>query len=403
MTLPLILLGAGVIGCVVAGISLWRQARRPVGRPLPVAIVVGSSMAETLHGETVVGTCPACGHSLRFAIESLPRVGDVLCPNCGEPIDPNGLDLRRGDRVAIRSLSPGETPQTDRLYVFAATEEETAEPIVKRVVAGPGKRVSIADGDLFLDGERVRKNPSGADLPRIVVHEGDSLWSKESTANADQAYVFHPETIWSVEPHPVPVLDAYPSQATERRRLNAVSDVWAVGRLESNDPPDVEFTYDAGERTYSLAVSTAGAWSLRLNDSETALGEGKLPDWSTDESFRFGMLDRQIFLVRPGRSSIVVPLDKESDFLPSTAPLAITIPATAKLTGLRVERDVHYLPPIPGKEPWTEPAGAASAGWFLLGDYPAYSIDSRQFGRLSRETLLGEALLPPIEEAARDF
>ncbi|HEV7278848.1 MAG TPA: S26 family signal peptidase [Pirellulaceae bacterium] len=396
MTLPLILLGAGTLACVFAGFSLWRRTRQAAEPRLPVAIIVGSSLAETLHGPTVVGTCDACGHPLRFAFESLPRTGDVLCPNCGEPVDPDRLESRQADRVAVRPLSQGDLPELGRLYVFAAPEGKDAAPIVKRVVAGPGSRVSISQGDLYLDGEILRKDPRDETLPRIVVHQGKRLWSKKSDAKGHVS-TFRPLTLWNAQPRPTPVLDAYPSQATERRRLNFVPDVWASGQLRSDRPVAAEFIYRAGERTFSLAISAGGAWKLHDRLADRPLGEGTLSDWSSEGPFRFGMLDRQIFLVRANRKSIVVPLQDPAPFAPSESPLAIAVPRKTKVTGLRVERDIHYLPPVPGEDPWTEFQGAASAGWFALGDYPAYSTDSRHFGRLPGDSLLGEALLPPID------
>ena len=211
MTLPLILLGAGAIGCVVAAISLWRQAQRSAERPLPVAIVVGSSLAETLHGETAVGRCPACGSPLRFAVESLPRVGDVLCPNCGEPVDPDRLEQRQADRVAVVSLAEVERPSVGLLYVFAAPEGEGATPVVKRVVAHPLWRVAIEGGDLYLDENLVRKSPHDETFPRVLVHEerpaqddrnATSFWKSESQPGNRVAHEFRPRTIWARENRP---------------------------------------------------------------------------------------------------------------------------------------------------------------------------------------------------------
>lgn len=415
MTLPLILLGAGAIGCVVAGISLWRQAHRSAGKPLPIAIVEGSSLAETLHGETVVGTCPACGAPLRFAVESLPRVGDVLCPNCGEPVDPEGLERRLADRVAVVAVADVEQPSAGLLYIFAAPEGEGATPIIKRVVAPPSWGVRIEGGDLYIDSGSpgpVRKNPDDERFPRVIVHEqgalrnqpaSPSFWEIEPRGNR-VAHEFRPRTVWAREALPTPVVDAYPSQAVERRRSNPVPDIWAVGEALSDEPFDAKFVYRTVDRTFSLEVGAGGAWMLSLDDR--TLAAGALPDWSEKSGFRFGLLDRQIFLVRPGRESIILPLGdlplEESPLVPSPSPLAIVVPSNVTLTIVRVERDVYYLPPGGMAEPWIEPRDAAGKGWFVLGDYPSYSIDSRQFGRLPRETILGKPLLPPLGAPATE-
>jgi hypothetical protein len=65
-----------------------------------------------------------------------------------------------------------------------------------------------------------------------------------------------------------------------------------------------------------------------------------------------------------------------------------------RLTKLRIVRDIHYLPKVPGL-PWKLTLGPTQIA--VLGDNQPYAIDSRHYGPIALESLLGVVKTATVE------
>jgi signal peptidase I len=126
-----------------------------------------NSMAPTILGLHVVGTCPSCGGtayvSPAFLAVRSPEEELRICGRCLRASTVAATDERvfSGDRViAAKFLRPRRWD----LIVFRHPEDPSI-PYVMRVVGLPREQVAIKDGDVWIDGARTRKP---ADISGLV-------------------------------------------------------------------------------------------------------------------------------------------------------------------------------------------------------------------------------------------
>lgn len=143
------------------------------------------SMAPCLLGFHKRVECPTCKHLFAFGVaydtdepgeaEELQRSRSrAVCPNCGQ----TGIDLRdvprnHGDQLLVNKQAYlYYKPRRWEIVVFR-NPAKAIEAYVKRVVGLPGEQLQINDGDVFIDGQLVRKDYDQQRAMRILVHEHD--------------------------------------------------------------------------------------------------------------------------------------------------------------------------------------------------------------------------------------
>ncbi|MCR5162935.1 MAG: S26 family signal peptidase [Thermoguttaceae bacterium] len=149
---------------------------KPSEGPL-FAEVEGISMLPELHGRAILETCPKCQfQGLRCA------TGTSVCPNCGWLTPENERAALPHENVPpdLLRVERKEKYEHDDLVVFVPSPE--IGPVVKRVLGVPGDWLEIRDGVLYRNGKRVVHSLETWRKTRILVFhddfrpEGRSRW-----------------------------------------------------------------------------------------------------------------------------------------------------------------------------------------------------------------------------------
>ncbi len=136
----------------------------------PFGVPTGS-MAPALIGNHREGPCPRCGYPVRVGAPSGGGNTDdhynhVACPNCGKRLSLADARDINGDRLLVdKNVFNIRSPRRWEMAVFHCPDTDPKEyrkPYVKRVVGLPGETLLIDDGEVYADGELLRK-----DLPEL--------------------------------------------------------------------------------------------------------------------------------------------------------------------------------------------------------------------------------------------
>lgn len=157
------------------------------------------SMAPTLPGFHKRATCPKCG--IEFAIgtsddvgstpavakaafnggesivsrsqaDSLPSGAHAVCPNCGfTRVDISQIPQSQGDQLLVfKNAYAFQLPRRWEVVVFR-NPAEPMQAYVKRVVALPGEAIELKEGDVWINGKRIRKTLRQQQAVGILVYD----------------------------------------------------------------------------------------------------------------------------------------------------------------------------------------------------------------------------------------
>jgi type IV secretory pathway protease TraF len=272
-----------------------------------------------------------------------------------------------GDRV-----TSGPFPLLDRLrrprrfdrWVLATADGAAA---IKRVVGLPGERVSIAAGDLAIEGTTVLKGP------RQLAEIGAPVTAGLPATTGS----------WSMAPREI--LDDFGIDAGRSVVLLLVRDVGFAAVVTVYGPSG------CAVRARATVGRTVVTW--RLPSGRFAIVAGRLDGHVVAVAWRLHGATTD----RPGRSCLPPgPPDRWSAAAPwaeadpatdRSPPCALAIEpaggATSAIERVDLWRDVFHRPAADGVTEWTLAADAV----FTLGDHPAASRDSRHWGPVSLAAL----------------
>lgn len=321
--------------------------------------------------------------------------------------------VRQGDQV---EYSQGQGPP--HRYERVVCQLVGGQPVLKRLMGLGGEHLCCREGELFIDGVWQRKNIkqlASLGIPFIgdasgLPHEktgwfpdkGGWCWLPDLSISRDWLIVDQSELPHDYTIDSAPLLyDDSPWLPIEKRRLERVSDAGlaVVIKLDAKGHQAVEICLQIGKKAARVLVQGCGylacvagqldgrivttAWPV----GGTPTANARLKDWLS------------------GTNRSVVPPDSPDEWnvvesLPPDEPLfpmaiSAQIPGsqsghTQKNTHLSIARlvcwrDIQWLPHPNGQHSWTIP----EAHIFLLGDCPAASKDSRHWGPLPDEVVLG--------------
>ena len=299
--------------------------------------------------------------------------------------------LRPGDVVTtgwFSSLDRLRQPRRHERWILTSPD---GSPAIKRVVGLPGETVSVRDGDLAIGGQTVLKPPSLlAELASAVPEATIVAASDEAAGGRWQRTVSLPS-----------VLDDAAFAPAERRMLLPVRDVGltAVIRL-SQSPAD-----NAAVRVLARVGGFVVPWRLKAS-GRYAVVAGRLDGHVVGAAWPIADADgRQEHarcclpplapvawdIARPWPGDI--PFD--ADDTPPSLGLSLTSAgspmscgdADAMIEKMAVWRDILHRPAADGVVEWRLESNA----FFVLGDFPSGSRDSRHWGPLSRRMLRSRA------------
>lgn len=118
------------------------------------------SMAETLRGAHYKIRCLRCGHTFDVGNNAVSH-GRSMCPTCDYVAPAHVLGQTvNGDRIfVLKSVYQFFKPQRWDVVVFKNPTNPT-DNYIKRLIALPDETVQLVNGDVFINGQIVRKPPN---------------------------------------------------------------------------------------------------------------------------------------------------------------------------------------------------------------------------------------------------
>lgn len=244
-------------------------------------------------------------------------------------------------------------------WVVVSPDGTTA---VKRVVGLPGESIAMAQGDLEVDGRTVLKSPQVLAQQAVAVPAAVHRAGPAATLSFDGD-----------------VFDDVPFAPGERRLLTVVRDAGlvAVVNLAEGDSVTATLHTTGAARTVSMRGLPPGRSVVVMGRLDGHLVAAAWPLVSSGGDDPLAGAPAAWGLARPWEGD-------ESVTALEIAVVRSSAPATAAaIERVAAWRDVHYGPSAGGQERWALGAGQ----WFLLGDFPSGSRDSRHWGPLERHRL----------------
>ena len=434
----------GSLGCQRNSTSSLRQGR-----------IVGGSMAPHFLGDHFEVQCKGCSSEVVADFEQSQKSQALICPFCGTSNPVSDCRRRPSDRVKIEldseSISRWDVVAFELLSAHQAGIEEAG---IKRVVGLPGETIEIREGNLWLNGNLIRKTIDQQKRTRVLIHDSrktnfeTALWQpvdsqglrlegaghrfeegrfkfdsqnensmmrwfefcnqrnyehkldeKEASDQAgDQA---GDQAVWAW-----PIEDSYGYNQSLWRNLNVVDEIFVSLKLATASISCVGWKYGNGG-TYEIQVDFEDRALTLLKHRQAGQISTelfKLPDRALrtpEVEIEFSTIDGLAVVLIAGvevaRFELESPAKNSSEAKRASSPLQIGIAfgATAvagedPLSRVRVWRDIYYLPADEAAESQT--LGGSPDGYLLLGDNQPISIDSRHWPQagVPREQLIGK-------------
>jgi signal peptidase I len=361
------------------------------------------SMADTLKGAHFRLQCPECGYYYEFGFvpESYglkaetvpanqmplsgfpPRINHPRCPSCGYFVLPSEKrEVYNGDRILVlKCIYQLFQPQRWDVVVFKNPLEPKVS-FIKRLVGLPGETVEIIDGDVYIDGQIVRKPPRVQEELWSVVYDNDyqPVHPEETRFNNrrwKQPFVNTYGSKWQIDPeHPSRfVLESPPDEVSTLRYNTAQGNNLRAGYSYNSAELSytAEFCSDLKVRFYvsggregkvGAALSKYGSvyrgyvdfqGELAITRSTEGKGEEYLVkrkcepfDASRVTRFSFANVDHRLVL-EFGGERLVMDMGRGPDSMgpvpqtPGEAEAAIFGSGKLTLSHVGLFRDIHYI------------------------------------------------------------
>lgn len=418
-------------------------------------IVPSGSMAQALLGPHVEAVCPSCGFHFKLGSSPDDHFATARCPNCDAVCAGLAEAYRiQGDRLLVSKqafrIAP---PRRWDVAVFRRPGQPT-QAYVKRIVGLPGEKVQIVLGEVFVDGELVRKNLHEQEALGVLLYDAafppkdvpapwrksraDALWTAAPTGfrRPSSEGEASPQSIEQLSR--VDWLDYFQTARLpgmdEQQRDEPIRDRAPFNQLQFIRRP--EQMNEVVDVRLSCRITTAGSGELYLrvtSENEELLARieparGKVELFHNRKLIRVKEFGRPI-LVSPTRldwssvdRQLWFSLDGRLVFEPyywappkrpavaAISPLGIGAGGIeVDVQDLKVFRDVYYsdpsLAPDGPVRHWglRTPYPLRAGEYFMLGDNTTYSDDSRTWAEgpaVPERLLIGKAVMIHLPSTA---
>lgn len=387
-------------------------------------VIPTGSMAPTLLGDHYEADCLSCGFPLEIgrdnnAYETELKLG-ARCQQCEQlqTYEFGPRDLTGGDKILVNKLCYTlRDPERYEVAVFVYPRQPW-EHYIKRVVGLPGETIKLKNGDVFVNGKRARKPDRIQDALWLPVF--DSRYARRSRETGP---------LWVTVPEPGREPDAWDLTDENRPRATARGErppSWL--RFERNrrgvlDPTPYSKT-SSGTHAVSdlrLAATVRAQGTARLGIEEDARGverivAGSFPVGPGLQTYSVDVNDvpvaqvqapgltpgaphRIVFAYADDRARLLVDgrliLAWEDAFAPGTTDAAFPLlqaDGPLEVDALEIGRDIYYTQ-LGARYDAHEGDGVEvpEGMFYMLGDNSPNSEDSRKWGFVDREHLVGRA------------
>lgn len=420
---------------LVFAVRLWVVE----GLFVPVRVVSGS-MGDILPGPHWQPVCHECGFAFRCGFD-FPLADQAVCPNCGFA----GNVLRSatpkpGGRVLIDRFSLNVRDPRRWEVLVIRLPKNPPRLAVKRVVGLPGELVSIRQGNVYVDGQLVRKSLQEQRAMWLLVHDSrfrpvgktktSSRWQPDASGSGwtrrQGRFHFTPSSAtvkaearfsgpmdWLVYQHrpcflgsgrgsdQSPVLDNYGYNQGLSRKLFEVTDIALSCRIQFARAGVFAVLAHNGRETFRIHWDMA-AKQLQLLRGSELVARSALPEpfLNRDVWLEATVFDQQVQLALDGHVYLAYTYTSHGlPWRPTSRPLAIGARGlTLELADLRVWRDVYYTHPAGIARDWSLKKALGPNEYLLLGDNSPISIDGRHApadGRLPISAVVGRVVPIP--------
>ena len=403
----------------------------------PFGVPTGS-MAPAFFGNHRTVNCPRCDFAVTVG-EPGPDARAVKfeacrCPNCEHAVDLSEAREVPGDRLMVdKTVFHARTPRRWEVAVFRCPAD-LAKPYVKRVVGMPGERVELSGGDVYADGELVRKTLRQVRETRVLAfshaHAPSGGWAdrwlvqpladpklpataraveRPADATILQGKAIHLDGVGqpggvgltyrhfnldTKREEPLHDFLAYNAQPADRQRFarsvtapwgDPVHDFVAVFDLEvvaGSGTFACRLTDNVDSVRVDLPVGAQDSPAVQIahDGGATPLSQS-LPALAVGVTYRveFAFVDRRATLALDGRE-LLPPLDLPADPVgkplkrQTARPVQLGVRgASVVVRNFEIHRDLHYAGTPAAPRGWQLPPGE----YFVLGDNTGSSHDSR--------------------------
>ncbi len=344
-------------------------------------------MAPTLYGDYQIMSCPQCRTRTKVVAQSAAAwaasARTAECWHCGAkfPCDSNAIDPRviEGDLVEVTAIQPTAIQtaeiQTAEIHPKGGNQLRIGDIVavqvegrirVKRILGLPGDVISVQQRRLQVNGKRLEMILAEAGGTRdaafidvdIDQHRSESRWVRASEPRDSDWLVYHHQSVYE-HLRPSEIYDDYPCNVDVIRPLEPVDQLAVTLSLAAAARVDVAFFSNAGTR---LATR-----HLVANESLTiSVGHAELAD--------------SISLTPQTPIAIRVRDEQGQDEQGQRV----------TLNDLCVRRSVEYRLRRRDSEAMY-PLTLKQDECFIVGDNVPISVDSREFGPLSMDHIVGFA------------
>ncbi|HZN41394.1 MAG TPA: S26 family signal peptidase [Planctomycetota bacterium] len=344
-------------------------------------------------------------------------------------------DPNAGDVVFVDKLASAEARRRHDLVVVEHPDKP-GQQLVKRIAArgddADARCIDIKRGDIWLGPDRQRlqretKDPLLArsmrvrwasfrpgmdskllDLRAAVVEDSMLRLPAVSSSAVDTRVIFGEKARSQRRLGPsrvVPTGFVGNDKPVDATYIDALGVRGAVGEdvgvtdcgmeLEVLDPTELLCSIDVNDEVLTFHWQPGGCLELWRN-GETVEGTRLPPTPKGAHRIEYGLLDDRAFFVVDGRADAMLVFARRSDWLPVVDPgsgwaprcfvhIGVVGDRPLCITSLHVFRDTFAV-----REPLAVlPCTLEPGQWFLLGDSPFDSRDSRHFGPVSASKFLG--------------
>jgi hypothetical protein len=300
---------------------------------------------------------------------------------------------------------------------------------VKRVAALPRERPGIRGGNLLANGDLVHKTLRELSDSAVLVHDNDF---RPASVSSNQRWKPHsPETVgWTVKekslhfestaghdesqwmdyehwhgtgspaPRTEPAIlqdnDSY-NQA-DKRGLNLVHDIMVRCHVEGENGDIMLVLHDQPHQFLVHFQLNSRTFLVRRRNQ--TVFSGRLPEPARHFTLEAALCDGNLLVGYNQLPLTSIPYDEnpESPSQPSASPLQPRLQIGAyggplDITHIQVWRDLYHLTPSGLSGEWQSAAPLGEDRYFLLGDNPPVSIDSRHWGSgIARDQIVGRVI-----------
>ena len=338
-----------------------------------------------------------------------------------------GMSMAPGVRDGeVISWLPAQTDVYQRYERVVCKYKD--ELITKRIMGLPGESIQITDGEVFIDGQILRKSPCLLQQFGLIVdcqpdswrdstrswRKLNNIWTCENVSPQHFSWLeFQPQVSRGVVPdiNGVHIYDDVSWLPTETRRLEVVRDVGisAVLDIDLQEGCGLEIRVTKDQHIGRLIVKKCGLLAViagRLDEQFVVTAWPITRDYQEiDDGYSGEKLVLSYDLPEEWSAQWEVPDTQDPDTQEkprnvSSLSLGIKLLSEVENTSSRVStkelfvwRDVYWLS-MPNKRTWSVPAEHV----FVLGDCPAASRDSRHWGPIAVDTIQGTVVQSSLSE-----